>query len=454
MMTIKNSKYTHRLLARIVVEAKTPLAIGSGDKSIMTDALAAVDVNGLPYLPASSIAGVLRSMLCTSEKDDFWGYQSKETGHGSEITFTEGKILNSQAKVVDGLQLDASKDELLKYYEQLPIRQHVRIGHDGVKEDKGKFDEQVVYAGTRFCFEVEIAAKEADKDRLNQILETLQNANFRLGGGTRNGFGRLGVREIKTRHLNLSVQEDLGLYLQKSSNLAESADWWKKHHTPWALDSGKSAAPISYTLTLCPRDFIFFGSGFGDESGDADMTTVKERRVEWKDGKGSMSENLVLIPATSVKGALRHRVAYHYNKKKHRWAKPGMSAEKLIELSHPQAVEDLFGYEHNGKTRPGHVYFSDIIKGKAISKLLNHVKIDRFTGGTIDGALFTEQVDYLPKNKDNEYEMTISIDRGYDDEDLKYAFERALDDICEGFLPLGGGVNRGNGIFTGTRNPK
>lgn len=453
MMKIKNSEYTHRLLARIVVEAETPLAIGSGDKSIMTDALVAVDVNGLPYLPASSIAGVLRGMLYTSKEDDFWGYQSKTTGHGSEITFTEGKILNSQAEVVDGLLLYASQDELLKHYSQLPIRQHVRIGHNGVTEKAGKFDEQVVYTGTRFCFEVEIAAKKADTNKLNQILETLHIDNFRLGGGTRNGFGRLAVHEIMTRHLDLSKEEELGLYLLKSSNLTESADWWKKYHTPWDHDGDKSAAPMIYTLTLCPRDFIFFGSGFGDSEGDADMTTVKERRVEWtEDDHGKMTEDLVLIPASSVKGALRHRVVFHYNKKKRIWAKPGMTADEVKQLSHPQAVEELFGYEKDGVTRPGHVYFSDIIQGKAVSKLLNHVSIDRFTGGTIDGALFTEQVDYLPKG--TEFEMTISIDHAFEDEDLKYAFERALDDICEGLLPLGGGVNRGNGIFTGTRNPK
>jgi hypothetical protein len=29
------------------------------------------------------------------------------------------------------------------------------------------------------------------------------------------------------------------------------------------------------------------------------------------------------------------------------------------------------------------------------------------------------------------------------------AFERSMKDVCEGLLPLGGGVNRGNGYFSG-----
>ncbi|MBR3713032.1 MAG: CRISPR-associated protein, partial [Bacteroidales bacterium] len=45
------SIYTHRFLARMIIEAKTPLAVGSGDKDITTDALVATDVNGLPYIP-------------------------------------------------------------------------------------------------------------------------------------------------------------------------------------------------------------------------------------------------------------------------------------------------------------------------------------------------------------------------------------------------------------------
>lgn len=452
MKKIEHSKYTHRLIARFIVEADTPIAIGSGQKDIMTDALVARDVNGLPYLPASTIAGVVRNLLDVEKKSTLWGYQLGKDGRGSEIAFTEGKILDSNGKVVDGLLArNIKEDSFLKEYASLPIRQHVRIGHNGVTEDHGKFDEQVVFAGTRFCFEVEIVADESHANAVNDIIDTVHANTFRLGGGTRSGFGRFHVVAAQHRVLDLREKEDLDLYLSKSSCLDYDI-WWKNADRAEADEANKPKG-ICYTLNLCPRDFIFFGSGFGDNDGDADMTTVKERRVEWAEGgHGQMTENLVLIPASSVKGALRHRVVFHYNKKKKLWAKPGMTAEEWRGLIHPQAVNDLFGYEKDGDTHPGHVYFSDIIQGKAVSKLLNHVSIDRFTGGTIDGALFTEQVDYLPKG--TSYEMTISIDHAFEDEDLKYAFERALDDICEGLLPLGGGVNRGNGIFTGTRNPK
>ena len=35
------------------------------------------------------------------------------------------------------------------------------------------------------------------------------------------------------------------------------------------------------------------------------------------------------------------------------------------------------------------------------------------------------------------------------DKNVQSAFESALKDVITGMLPLGGGVNRGNGVFTG-----
>lgn len=99
------SDYTYRFLARFIIETVTPLAIGSGEKDIITDALVATDVNGLPYIPGTAIAGVVRSMLIQEgvDPETFFGFQKKKDGNGSKIIFTEAKILNSKGKVIDGL---------------------------------------------------------------------------------------------------------------------------------------------------------------------------------------------------------------------------------------------------------------------------------------------------------------------------------------------------------------
>lgn len=44
----------------------------------------------------------------------------------------------------------------------------------------------------------------------------------------------------------------------------------------------------------------------------------------------------------------------------------------------------------------------------------------------------------------------IVNNNAFEDNDVKTAFEDSLKDLCSGMLPLGGGVNRGNGCFEGT----
>ena len=67
------------------------------------------------------------------------------------------------------------------------------------------------------------------------------------------------------------------------------------------------AAFLPFNFAKCSIAFSF-GSGFGDD--EADMTPMKAQKVVWEKGIGTLKDNLVLIPATSVKGALAHRVAY------------------------------------------------------------------------------------------------------------------------------------------------
>lgn len=447
MITIKATKYSHRFLARIVIEANTPLAVGSGGKDIITDALVTTDVNGLPYIPGTSIAGVFRSMIGEDMARAIFGYQEID-GHGSDVIFSEAKILNSKGTVIDGLDIDViESDELLKEYKELPIRQHVRINGRGVTDNAGKFDEQIVFAGTRFCFELEMLSDGENYQSFEQIISQLNKKIFRLGSGTRSGFGEIKVIELKTRILNLKEKKDLELYLTKSSRLSSTWDGWENE----VVNKGETKTTwVEYKLTLQPEDFFLFGSGFGDE--DADITPVKARKVEWKSGTGILSDNIVLIPATSVKGALSHRVAFHWNKLNSYFA----GNSQATTGKDNEAVRLLFGSEGkmvNGKMvnqLRGNLIFSDIIEAKPVTdKILNHVSIDRFTGGAMDGALFSEKTTY---GKGHTFEMIILADKTIleSNETVKVALESSLKDICKGLLPLGGGVNRGNGVFKGS----
>lgn len=439
--------YDKRLLAHIVLEAETPLVISSGGKTALTDSAILKDINGYPYIPGSTIAGILRHCLGEDKAKDYFGLKDKRTTKGSKIIFSEGKIVGLDGKVQDGIV--NGDQEFERRFLRLPKRNHVRLTSKGVAKDAGKFDEEVIYKGTRFAFDIEMVASgnEEQEPIFNEVLNELGNDTFRIGGGSRSGFGKIRVIEIKKKNLDLRQSSQLNEYLMMSSALNSNYDDWDSYTST----SHASAGWIKYDLTLTPVDFFSFGSGLGDN--EVDATPVKESFIKWENGRGSFKDNALLIPATSLKGALAHRVAFHYNVKHKVFAMstPVEDFEEYTTDKNP-AVRELFGYQDaNEGQKCGACLLSDIIgEYKVKEKVFNHVKIDRFTSGAMDGALFSEKV---IDGTDSQLHFKTSIlirKPGIDSKDFNEAIdclEKALGDIDRGTSPLGGASGRGHGIF-------
>ena len=443
--------YDTRLQAHVVLEAETPLVIGSGRKTMLTDAAILKDVNGFPYIPGTSIAGILSHALDKETKGTFFGIKSssKENDNdskGSDIIFSEGKIIDLKGNVIDGIS-NLSETDFSNRFKRLPKRNHVCLTNKGVAKNAGKFDEEVIYKGCRFAFDIEMVAKSGDIDStssfFDEVLSSLYSATLRIGGGTRNGFGKMKVHEIKKRTLILSNKCDLAKYLNYSSNLSSNyADWdtLKKSST----DEGW----ITYELTLKPNDFFSFGAGFGDKV--VDDIQVREECIEWNDKNEGTFKEKYLIPATSLKGAIAHRVAFYSNLKVGEYAMQ-IPAEEFDNYSGGmnKAVGQLFGYQKDKEDlRRGICIFNDLFveKNEEKEKVFNHVSIDRFTGGAIDGALFSEKV---IDGRDLKFKTTIMVkDTGEEGLiDALECLERALKDIDLGTLTFGGGSGRGHGTF-------
>ena len=513
-METKNKDLNLRYQAVCMIEAETVLGIGSGDKTILLENPIIRDAFDLPYIPATSLTGVMRHTLEREELlelkalNDLFGFQEKENPEdstGSRVILSSA-YLYKNGQVADGLEtalaLRAEFAELLK----LPLRDHVRIDHRGAAEKHGKFESELLPKGVRFVFEIELWGTTQDQESWETILETIRHPLFRIGSGTRKGFGQLKVIDCWERTLDLKEKSDLDLYLEQSSQIIIPLEKSSKKYKRYELTNKEySSKLIHYQLSLNSRDFFLFDGQFemnkevveALQSGiqkRADISPKMEQIIIWDGDSPRMSTSRWLLPATSIKGAIAHRLAFHYNQRVGNFISMDreillkeiqdfvqsysmqesieetaetlkeqiteyrnlLSANNFVEHCSGEqniAVNALFGEALNkegeeGKGQRGKVLFSDVYinKKEGTEKILNHVSIDRFTGGALETALFSEKV----VGTEALYHLDIWVEKdALNDEDIKFAFEQTLKDLVNEQLPLGGGTMRGHGMMQG-----
>jgi len=412
-----------RHIAHIVIEADTPLKVGSNASDFLQDSPIQKDFNGLPMILGTSLAGVLRKEFDKTRANEIFGDENtkQKEFQGAKVIFSNALLLDENEKVHEELLL--SKTPFLKYFDTLPIREHTAITEKGVAKERSKFDEEVLYKGTRFKFSIEMIE---DKQSFEKILELLLSPAFRLGGGSTKGFGKIKILEIKTESFELESYENYS----SSLNHTLQNNYTSKEQTP--------SNYTSYKLILIPDDFFIFGSGFGDE--EANATPVYESIIDYKNAK--LSDKQILIPASSIKGAIAHRTTFHYNLQNELFI-GNSEAEDSIEAIFGSAKETIDGVEKGSK---GKVIFSDVYQANIKeTKTFDHVAIDRFTGGAKDGALFQEKT--LAQKDEITIEILLHKDVANKE---RTAFESALKDITTGMLALGGMTTKGHGVFNGT----
>ncbi|AMC10195.1 hypothetical protein Lupro_02530 [Lutibacter profundi] len=490
-------EFRYRYVAQIVVEALTPLAIGSDSLQYDQDAPVDKDFNDLPYIPGTAITGYLQKQLpklesLFGEKPD----SNSDEPKGSNIIVSEAFLMDKKGEVLQ--QPKIIKDEFLKKYSKLPIRQHTAINEFGAASDGSKFDTEIVFKGSRFKFEIELqVAIKMDAD-WKTILNAFFQNNFYLGAGEFNNFGELKVIEIKEKAFDL--KKDLDNYSGHNVDLNDVDDDIFK---PYKKPKINRIYNTCY-LKLSGKDsFFHFGAGYGDT--EVDNINYSELVLEWSaDNKPTWVEKFV-IPGTSIKGTLAHRVAFHYNKENNVFVEnlipafeesvskqlnkkykidnfkladsiAALEKQKSQLETHLKALEkealntailfeDYIGINNKGVTglfgtakdskkdkgSKGTIIIKDIyLPIDTPQTIFTHNKIDRYTGGTIDTALFNEKVLAID-------EVTLSIKStekiAETNETTKY-LQMTLNDLKKGMLPLGGLVNKGHGIFTELKTTK
>jgi len=437
--------HTHRYIARFKVGADTPLFIGSGEASLMKDALVQKDVNGFPMIAGTSLAGVLRHAF-GNETDVLFGTSgSEKNGEASKLKVSSAFMILEDNRISEGI-LENASSKLSDRFNNLPSRQHVRISDRGVAVKNGLFDNEVVYKGTQFIFELEVRGTLEDEGNWKEVLKLVQSPMFRIGSGTRNGYGSLKVIEMYQETFDLTKPDQFEKYLNFDPSLNAVLNYVSVANE----EEHDSEKFTKYSLNLQPDSFFIFSEGFGDD--DADNKPLEEEVIRYENGK-ILFEKQTVIPATSIKGAIAHRVAFHYNKEIKAFADVENEDNKPEVGDKNLAVATLFGKAGKEVTDPsaGNVFINDFYFSEEQvenNKIFNHVAIDRFTGGAMNGALFSEKVSNLVTG-DFAFDIYVNVS-SLKNEDITKAFENTLEDICKGLLPLGGMTTKGNGVFTGS----
>ena len=441
------SEKMHRYLARFVIETETPLAVGSDALHYNQDAPVEKDFNGLPYIPGTALAGAFRESLQVSFEELFGQTEGLTQPKGSNLIFSDALLFNGK-EVIEKLEADVFTKDYFKWFQDLPIRPHAKHDHKGTAEDGGLFDQEVVYKGARFKFEISLEHTSPQDKIWEQFIQEAQNMNLFLGSGQYRGYGLCKIVELKTAVCN-TCDEDIKL----SPSLSDDKNFDVVERSINPTDKWES-------LTLNTQNALFhFGSGYEDD--EVDAACYKEYCIHWNENNKPYQQEYFVIPASSIKGALAHRVAFYHNvankvyiddiAETFRDKTTGKISDKdgfkkAIEAKtgeNNDAVKALFGTAKDSQTQSGikgRVIFKDIFisEKEATEVKLMHNTIDRFTGGTLETALFSEKAFHV-KELTLEYRIEPTSEEKY--------FQLALEDIKNGLLPIGGMAAKGHGII-------
>jgi CRISPR/Cas system CSM-associated protein Csm3 (group 7 of RAMP superfamily) len=485
-------------VARVVVEAATPLSVTRGEAERGFDTMLVTDANGLPAIPGTAIAGMLRHLYvdeyeaprtdehapATPAADALFGYVAGRAQQASRVEVSWAAIHDAFGRPIDELLLGDAIDERLPlrtpYAERLrrmtlePVtRDHVRIDERGVALLDGpqgmKFDRAVLPAGHRFTFELKLRSNHAEEPDWKRILDLLLHPCFRIGGATRRGLGRLTVVRVHVRTYDLASTDERRAYLSLPRHLGavdglkklDPADCWATSSRCW------EKIEIEWRPT---QEWRVGGAARATQTGadDVDMRPLREEVVSWsKDGQTPTLKERWVLPASGLKGALAHRVVYHANRRERRWAGRADSQGTPYTSSDCPVIDRLFGYVRRSKdhtvvtlAHAGSVLFDDrlvedrFIEGGSAGGATGraqHVSGDRFTGGVIHGALFDEEFvrPGVAGGSSSPWTFECWVRKDLDTT-AQLAFTCALEDWVRGRLNVGAAGSRSYGYGRGT----
>ncbi len=444
-------------LTHLVVETQSPMAINSGGRELGFDTQLARDVNGLPMLPASAIAGVWRHLcqrlLGEAMAQKWFG----TTEQAARFVIGHGQLLDKRSQAVAAYVDEAviQADPILSFCAQTQphYRDRVALNDRGVAKNTAKFDQILLPTGLRFALLLQWHTQPRGDGQIQtdaeweQLLGLWQSPQFALGSSTRNGLGQLKVVHSQQRQFDLSQGPEVGQQLQQFRQQVGT----RQHDLQELL---RAAAPQPFArLSLQALDNWRCGRGserLGAVDANAhkvDLLSYSEPRFEWLAGHAQALKQQAVLCGSSIKGALAHRIAFHYRRHTHQWADDMGAWTHQDWQARPEALRALLGHadehEHHA-SQAGVLWVQDAPLRFEHTLVRHHNSIDRFSGGVRHGALYSEELLYQPSF---ELQLFLSVAPETLAPEVLAALNDTIADLRLGRLPLGAGSGRGNSLL-------
>lgn len=365
-----------------------------------------------PYIPATSLTGVLRHRIARKVAKNsplrcFWGGERDNDCQShfviEDLIPEEGSI--PTVAVRDGIKID---------------------DRTGLAKPRFKFTREVIEPGARFRFHAEALLREGFqedlfKTQIGRVLYELSHGSLAVGAMTTKGFGRIRLDgEYRTWKFDFSREGHARDWLEFRGG-GEPPDRLKEAIAPRAGTGGRS---FSISAEFGLKSSLIIGSySSAPRMPDKVHLTCKGRPI---------------ISGTSLKGALRARAARIVNTF-------GKDGSALLRTTFGWAEDD-----ERTKARPikSKLVVEETEVLDASSEIQSRVKIDRFTGGALESALY----DSMPQ-WETERGSLLTIRMCLEDfEDWEAGLLlHLLKDLWNGDLPVGGEKNVGRGVLKGKK---
>jgi CRISPR/Cas system CSM-associated protein Csm3 (group 7 of RAMP superfamily) len=410
-------KVIGRYLLKGKLRVESPLLIGCSEKS-GTDSPVLKDTEGIPYIPGTSLGGVLRhhfkrlaeSGFPLEQVEKFWGSEKKEKNEAEK----DSRSFQSSFFVSDLRPLGMPR---------VVVRDGIALDEQGVAKDKKKFDYEAIEPGIDFGFQAEVLLREAFEQEtfvkiVALIMNSLEKGEVPLGSMTTKGFGRCRLLDAECLKFDFRKKADVLNWLAGETEKA-----CRLEITP-SIENMNAPNDLFIEVVLAIKNSLLIKSYSG--------------RPQDPDAVHITSNGQAILPGTSIKGALRARAERIMNTL-------GGSADNLKKLFGwaPENRED-----QSGKRKSRFIVEESIIREtETVREQQTRIRIDCFTGGVINGALFNSMPIWP---KDPTQPMVVIKMRIRDCVPWEAGLLMlVLKDLWTADLPIGGEKSIGRGVFTG-----